>query len=122
MAHQAPLFTGFSRQEYRNGLSCPPPGNLPHPGIEPACLQSPALAGGFFTTSATREAHILLLTVQGGWAAWLLSQGLLRVTRILVPTAAQGGRVHSWLTVQLQGVPGRATALSLSVSAVHPVT
>ena len=54
VAHQAPLFTGFSRQEYRNGLSCPPPGNLPHPGIEPACLQSSALAGGFFTTSATR--------------------------------------------------------------------
>ena len=113
---------GFPRQEYRSGLPFPPSGYISNPGIEPVSLMSPALAGGFFTTSATREAHILLLTVQGGWAAWLLSQGLLRVTRILVPTAAQGGRVHSWLTVQLQGVPGRATALSLSVSAVHPVT
>ena len=34
---------------------CPPPGDLPNPGIEPASLMSPALAGGFFTTSATRE-------------------------------------------------------------------
>ena len=29
------------------------PGDLPDPGIEPASLPSPALAGGFFTTSAT---------------------------------------------------------------------
>ena len=37
-------------------LPCPPPGDLPHPGIELASLTSPALAGGFFTTSATWEA------------------------------------------------------------------
>ena len=34
----------------------PPPGDLPHPGIEPASLASPALARGFFTSGATREA------------------------------------------------------------------
>ena len=28
-------------------------GGLPHPGVEPECPVSPALAGGFFTTSAT---------------------------------------------------------------------
>ena len=33
-----------------------PPGDLPHPGIEPASLMSPALADGFFTTSHTWEA------------------------------------------------------------------
>ena len=38
-----------------SGLPCPPPGDLPNPGIEPASLMSPALTGGFFTTSA---AHI----------------------------------------------------------------
>ena len=32
-----------------------PPGDLPHPGIKPASLTT-ALAGGFFTTSATWEA------------------------------------------------------------------
>ena len=31
---------GFSRQEYWSGLPCPPPGDLPDPGIEP---ESPAL-------------------------------------------------------------------------------
>ena len=43
--HRAPLSKGFSRQEYGNGLSFPPPGDLPDPEIEPA---SPALAGRFF--------------------------------------------------------------------------
>ena len=47
------LSLGFSRQEYWSELSDPPLGNLPDPGIEPACPISPALAGGFFTTSAT---------------------------------------------------------------------
>ena len=53
---QAPPSMGFSRQEYWNRLPCPP-GDLPNPGIEPASLMSSALAGRFFTTSATWEAH-----------------------------------------------------------------
>ena len=48
---------GFSRQEHWSGLPCPPPGDLPDPGIEPTSLMSPALADGIFTTSATWEAH-----------------------------------------------------------------
>ena len=51
VAHQAPLPMELSRQEYWSGLPLPTPGNLPDPGIEPTPL---ALAGGFFTTSATR--------------------------------------------------------------------
>jgi len=35
---------------------CPPPRNLPDPGVEPASLLSPTLSGGFFTTTATWEA------------------------------------------------------------------
>ena len=46
----------FSRQEYWRGLPCPPPGDLPDPGIEHSSLMSPALAGGFFTVSTTGEA------------------------------------------------------------------
>ena len=46
-ARQAPLSMGFSRQEYWSGLPFPPPGDLPNSEIEP---ESPALAGGFFTT------------------------------------------------------------------------
>ena len=52
-----PLSMRFSRQEYWSGLPCPPPGNLPNPGIEHASLMSLAFPGGFFTTSATWEAH-----------------------------------------------------------------
>jgi len=48
----------FSRQEYYSGLTFPSPGDLPDPGIEPESLMSPALAGGFFTTSATWEARL----------------------------------------------------------------
>ena len=32
IAGQAPLSAGFSRWEYRRGLLCPPPGDLPNPG------------------------------------------------------------------------------------------
>ena len=45
----------FSRQEYWSGQPFPSPGDLPDPGTEPESLMSPALAGGFFTTSATWE-------------------------------------------------------------------
>ena len=51
---------GFSRQEYWSGLSCSPPGDLLDPGIKPSSLMSPALARGFFTTSATQEAQTLI--------------------------------------------------------------
>ena len=54
VALQAPLSMGFSRQEYWNGLPFPPP----DPGIEPKSIRSPALARGFFTTSATWEAPL----------------------------------------------------------------
>ena len=53
VAHQAPLSRVESVQEYWSGLPWPSPGDLPDPGIEPASYMSPALAGGFFTTSAT---------------------------------------------------------------------
>ena len=50
---QAPLSMGFSRQSW-DGLPCPAPGDLPNPGTKPA-LMLPALAGGFFTTSTTKN-------------------------------------------------------------------
>ena len=60
VANQAPLSMGFSRQEYWSGLPCPPPGDLPDPGIESTSLISPALIGRFFTTSAAWEAYIYI--------------------------------------------------------------
>ena len=66
VAHQAPLSMGFSRQEYWNEkkkrilewVAVPFSRDLPNLGIEPPSLTSPALAGGFFTTSDRWEAHI----------------------------------------------------------------
>ena len=57
VAHQAPLSMGFFRQEHWIGLPHPSPGDLPDPGIESSSLLSPALEGGFFTTSTTWEAN-----------------------------------------------------------------
>ena len=37
---------GFFRQEYWSGFPCPPPEDLPNPGIEPESLTSPALQEG----------------------------------------------------------------------------
>ena len=41
-----------------SGLPCPPSGDLSGPGVKPATFTSPALAGGFFATSATWEAQV----------------------------------------------------------------
>ena len=53
VACQAPLSTGFSRQESWSGFPCPPPGNRPNPGIKPTSLTS---ADRFFTAGATWKA------------------------------------------------------------------
>ena len=58
-ACQTPLFMRFSRQEYWSGSLCPHPGDLPDPGSEPVSCMSPALAGGFLTTSPAWEATFL---------------------------------------------------------------
>ena len=44
VAHWAPLFMGFSRQECWSGLPCPPPGDLPDPGINPKSPASQAVS------------------------------------------------------------------------------
>ena len=60
---QAPLPIGFSRQEYWSGLPCPPPGDLPNPGIE---LESHVSCIGrrFCTTSTTWERLQALINLQ----------------------------------------------------------
>ena len=47
-AWQAPLSMGLPRKNYWSGLPFPPTGDPPNPGIKPASLMSPALAGRFF--------------------------------------------------------------------------
>ena len=57
---------GILQARIWSGLPCPPPGGLPNAGIKPVSLMSSALAGRFFTSSATWEAR-------GRWVLLLLS-------------------------------------------------
>ena len=61
--YQAPLSTGFSRQEYWSGLPLPSPGDLPDPKIEPA---SPALTGEFFTIEPPGNPYMLSVKARVG--------------------------------------------------------
>ena len=55
MEYSLPVFSvlGILQAGILEWLSCPPPGDLPNPGIDPVSLVSPALAGGFFVISTT---------------------------------------------------------------------
>ena len=55
MGHSPPGLTvhGILQARILEWVACLPPGDLPDPGIEPAALKSPALAGRFLTTSVT---------------------------------------------------------------------
>ena len=64
VACQASLSVEFSRQEYWSGLPFPFPEDLPNPGIKLASLESPALAGGFFTTAPSGKPYIVLFCPQ----------------------------------------------------------
>ena len=58
VAHQAPLFMEFSRQEHWSGLSFCSPGDLPSPGYEPA---SPALQADSLPSEVNSHCKLLLL-------------------------------------------------------------
>ena len=58
---------GFPRQENWSGLQFPPPGDLPDPWIKPMSLASPALMGGFFTTSATYSVSVSVQSLSHVW-------------------------------------------------------
>ena len=85
VAHQAPLSMEFSRQEHWNGLPCPPPGDLPDPGIKPVCSTSAALASGFFPTSApgkpTFYVHDTLKEIPDWVLIWKWKRKIAGVTR-----------------------------------------
>ena len=60
ITHHGPLSMEFSRWEYWSELPFSPPGDPPDPGIKPASLGSPALAGRFFTVWTTTEALVCM--------------------------------------------------------------
>ena len=57
VALQAPLSMGVFWQEYWSGLPCPPPGDLPNPGIEPESLMSPVLHVGSLPLAPPRKSY-----------------------------------------------------------------
>ena len=61
VACQAPLSTGFPRQEYWSRLPFPPPNDLPNPGVKPVSPASSALAGRFFTTEPPGKPQIRIV-------------------------------------------------------------
>ena len=77
--HQAPLSMRFSRQEHWSGLPFPSPVDLPNPGIEPASLMSPALAGRFLTTSSNWEVSCVCVCVVVLVAQLCPSPGIRRI-------------------------------------------
>ena len=91
------------------GLPCPPPGDLPDPGIKPMSLTSLALGGRSFTISATWEAC-------AGEQKGIFQAGIQKVNGILLNTSQKwklesgvfgesifkGGRQQSW---QSPGAP-----------------
>ena len=66
---------GFSRQEYWSGLPCPPPRDLPDPGIEATSLVAPALQAGSLPLSHQQKPQEGCLGAQDGHSQtpWMLS-------------------------------------------------
>ena len=97
IAHQVPLFMGFSRQEYWNGLLCPPPGDLHDPGIKPRSPVSPALVGWFFITCITWEAQIPYICIRMFLynICFSLSDLLLRMHNMVKPWALESAEESS---------------------------
>ena len=88
VAHQAPLSWGFSRQGYRRGLPCSPPGDLPNPGIEPRSpiLQADSEAPGKPRSTGVEAYPFFRRIVLTQAASW----GLLHCRRILYQLSYQG--------------------------------
>ena len=106
VAHLALQSMGVSRQESWSGLPSFSPGHLPDPGIKPASLTSPALAGEFFTTVPPGKPYsmspVQLLGEQGLCVAsqvqsisaeGSLSQGMCRTEMHLPESWGQGSSV-----------------------------
>ena len=96
VAHQAPLSMGFSRQEYWSGLLCPPPGDLPNPGIKP---RSPALQADSLPSEPPGKPKNTgvgsLSLLQGIFLTQELNLGLLHCRWILYELSYQGSPVFT---------------------------
>ena len=74
-AHQASLSMGFSWQEYWSGLPCPPPGDIPNPGVEPASPVSHALHADTLPLYGASLVAQMVKNPPAMWETWVLSLG-----------------------------------------------
>ena len=72
-AHQAPPSMGFSKQEHWSGLPCPPPGDLPNPGIE---LGSLALQAVSLPSEPPRKPRWIWVGLNPTWLVPLKEENL----------------------------------------------
>ena len=108
IACQAPLSMGFSWQEYWSGLPFPSLGDLPNAGIKPASRMSPALAGRFFTTSATWETYVAIMSLSKRDLRGLLKGS--EVTESLtfnVPLISVGGLLETHIALEVWSLDPR---------------
>ena len=94
----------FSRQEYWSGLLCPPPGTLPHPGMEPVFLMSPAWAGRFFPLVHLSESDSVMAN-----SLWLHG---LQPTRLLCSWNSSGKNTGVGCPFLLQAPSGKPLIVS----------
>ena len=106
MVHQALLSMGFSRQKYWSGVPCPPPGDLPNPGIKSASLNVSCSDRQILYRLGSLSAWLRGLTL---WS-WItsLDHGLPLLYQVGLPLLfffSFNIYVFSWLTgLQLQHV------------------
>ena len=122
VAHQAPLSMGFSRQEYQRGCHALLQGIFLTQGSN---LMSPALAGGFFTTSATWEALLYRSVIQysDSWIICQKSCSALASTSIFSDPLSLFSSVQSLSHIQLFVTPwttARQASLSITNSRSPP--
>ena len=97
-ARQAPLSMEFSRREHWSGLPCPPPGDLPNPGIKP---ESPYLLHwqeGFLplaslgkpSTHTHAHAYIFMLLFSHSVLSYSLQPHGLQHARLPCPSLSPG--------------------------------
>ena len=106
-ACQSPLSMGFSSQEYWSGLPCPPPGDLPDPGIELVSLTSnlnwqagslplapPGWLPWWLRWGAEREPHSLLGFLTPPWEKAPLHPDSLSDPQASLPSGIQHPSAH----------------------------
>ena len=93
-----PCLWGFSRQEYWSGLPCPPPGDLPNPGIEPrsSSLQADSLPSRPPGKPKNTGVGGLCL-LQGIFQTQELNRGLLHCRWILYQLSSQGSSYYYYI-------------------------